>query len=148
MPQKIEQARKLEHKLRREWSWKYSNRVEVHVASASEESTDRLGRRCYQDSQLGRLINLRDEHVTIIYVMREHEDKLENLHFLQILETAFKDSELARLHIVVPKTCRFFIPGACTSRILHSCQKAINKIKVIVGDRPAVLVPGVLGDFV
>jgi hypothetical protein len=97
--------------------------------------------------QLGRLINLRDEMVTLIYVSRSL-DNLENLHFQQILETAFKDSQRARLHVIIPKTCRFFKPGASISRILHSCQVSLNRIKEIVGINSAVIVPGVVGDFV
>lgn len=94
-----------------------------------------------------RFLDLRDEKRIVIYITRDH-DLLERQHINHILETSFNEDQRARLHLLTPRTSRFFPAGTSMSRILYSCQYTLNKIKEIVGKSVAFIVPGIVGEYV
>lgn len=155
----ILKAKKLEEAFRRDWGIKFAEvpHVVVHIGSAdSLDGKSRSLNKFMQDMQLGRYIpailicrflGLKNELTTIIYIAREY-DELEKMHIERVLTTSFKDFQQARLHILTPKTCKFFPDGANLSRILHSCAKTMKEIKTIIGSKPAFIIPGVLSDSV
>ncbi|KAJ3083646.1 hypothetical protein HK102_000972 [Quaeritorhiza haematococci] len=158
------------------WPLKYQGqkRVVIHLPAVSCDdpelrrkimSNDALQWQC---RQFGRLADLRDPDVTVIYVslpiVNDEMDQIQQA----IGETLSLKDLIAshRLHIIIPETSGFYhpdglvpplppfspytvpdpVPPSLTSMLLTS-DKALQKIRSITKDLPSVIVPGVVGDL-
>lgn len=142
----FEKARNLENGLRLNWTWKYEKfpKFIIHLASDTLHGASAQNK-VWQDLQVGRLLDLKDETTTVIYITRSYND-IEMLQLNSMVDNCFDSRK--RLHIMVPKTAPFFPPGSSLAKMLYCCSKTMKEISKLVGAKAAFIVPGIVGDYV
>ncbi|KAJ3331784.1 hypothetical protein HDU76_002236 [Blyttiomyces sp. JEL0837] len=143
----------LSYRLCETWNeyFKGQQRVVIHIPSTGFYSPfkDTLNMRRIQSEQVGRISDLVDPNVTIIYVSFPLEDDLENFTS-DLIEKYFPNHDelvnSGRLNIVIPEACRFFDKNTSLAATLAISPEAIQQIFDLLGDLPAYIIPGVIGE--
>ncbi|KAI8927849.1 hypothetical protein BC831DRAFT_450714 [Entophlyctis helioformis] len=143
----------LREALRAEWPLlKTKKRVIIHLPSMSFDTLTRTkyeNMQKWQIRQLGRLVDLMDPNVSIVYVTPLLVGEVEKF-FKQAVGYCFDISDLVRskrLFILSLKRPEFCKESVSLSAILMCTPLAIRKIATFIRDTPAYMVPAVCGRF-
>lgn len=146
--EKLEAWKVLQEKFKAEWPRiSTAKRVEVHLNSFSVKEIRRLTmEKCNvrQNLQISRLFALQDSQVDVIYISAvEVATDLVKL-YSKVLEVGEVQRAESRFHIITPETGNRLPPHvSVTSALLYS-PKALKRIRTLVRNRTAYIVPGVM----
>ncbi|KAJ3417364.1 hypothetical protein HDV05_004829 [Chytridiales sp. JEL 0842] len=133
--------------------FKSTRRYIIHIPSfpiPMEGKGQKRQSNSLQSCQLGRLTELDNPYVTIIYIsypLDEETTKIVDKTLDNYFENYQQILSEGRLIFITPECCKFFAPGSSISAMLLASTKAINKIKAMIQDKPAVIAPGLVGDY-
>ena len=120
-------------------------RIEIHINSYSYSNYMNTTISKYTDKQclqLNRLIRLIDPNLEIVYVTTTDIDEDVLRYYTSILNSIGIDNIDKRLHIIIPETTRSFPPHYSLSQLLYFSTQTQNKIKRIIYNKPAYIIPG------
>ena len=129
-----------------QWSIRYKGqkRVVVMMASSGFSSEIKKNHLAPQTEIFGRLIELYDPNVTIIYV--SYKLNCEQQVFLDGLQTnAFKNNELERLHMIIVPENRIYHKTVSLCRRLIIAPDEIQEISRLVDEQNAYFSPTMIG---
>ena len=120
-------------------------RIEIHINSYSFSNYKNTTIDKYTEKenlQLNRLIRLIDPNLEIIYISPTEIDEDIFRYYFSILNTIGITNVEKRFHFIVPETASTFPPHYSLSQLLFFSTKTQNKIKRIICDKNAYIVPG------
>lgn len=124
---------------------KLNKRIEIHINSYSFEDTKRLTMEKFlqrQNTQIGRIFNLRDPMVEIIYVCPfDLPSEIIN-YYHKVLDLGDIHDYKERLHFVWPENHLNFPSHFSTARLLLYSPKAMKRIKTLIKNKPSFIIPG------
>jgi len=131
---------------RRRWpEIKKKRRVEIHINSYSFSEEKRLTMEKFkqrENSQISRIFSVKDPKVDVIYVSPFTLTNEVYEYYKKILELGELEKPENRFHIVVPENyVKFKETMSLTQTLLYS-PKAIKRIKSLISERQAYIVPG------
>lgn len=119
---------------------------EIHINSISYSSNVNCTISKYnerQNNQLTRLISLMDERVHIIYISSFEIPEDVISYYVSILNTIGITNVKERIHFLVPDACTLLPRHYCLSSLLYFSSITCNKIKKIVQNNYAYIIPGI-----
>lgn len=132
---------------RRRWpEVKKKRRVEIHINSFSFSEAKRLSMEKFQqreNCQISRIFSVKDPKVDVIYISPFTLTNEVYEYYKKILELGELEKPENRFHIVVPENyVKFKETMSLTQTLLYS-PKAIKRIKSLIQERQAYIVPGI-----
>lgn len=136
----------LSQQFKKDWKViKLNKRIEIHINSYSFEDTKRLTMEKFlqrQNTQISRIFNLRDPMVEIIYVCPFDLPAEIINYYHKVLDLGDIHDYKERLHFVWPENHINFPSHFSTSRLLLFSPKAMKRIKNLIKNKPAFIIPG------
>ena len=122
-------------------------KIEIHINSLSYSNYKNTTIDKYPEKenlQLNRLIRLIDPNVEMIYISPyEISDDILKYYF-SILNTIGISNIENRFHLIVPEYAKYFPPHYSLSQLLYFSSKTQQKIKKIINERNAYIIPGMV----
>jgi hypothetical protein len=137
----------LMYALGQEWfHMRQQRRVEIHICSNSIATSRRksmIGYKALQASQIGRAFRLLDKRVDIIFVAPRalHEDIVD--YYSKIMQYRGVRNPAGRFQVITPEIDNV-TDGMCLTQALLCSNRALRRLKKLVGGRTAVVVPDVV----
>lgn len=143
----IEKFTERQEVFKENWTFlKLQARVEVHVNNLSYEEMKRLTMEKFlqrQNAQITRIFSLKDPLVSVIYVAPfDLQSEIMN-YFYKILELGEIANYKQRLHFIWPENHSRFPTHYSTTQLLLLSPKALKRIRTLIRNKPAYIVPGV-----
>lgn len=124
---------------------KKKRRVEIHINSFSFSEQKRLTMEKFkqrENSQISRIFSVKDPKVDVIYIAPFTLTNEVYEYYKKILELGELEKPENRFHVVVPENyVKFKETMSLTQTLLYS-PKAIKRIKSLINERQAYIVPG------
>lgn len=131
---------------RRRWpEIKKKRRVEIHINSYSFSEQKRLSMEKFkqrENSQISRIFSVKDPKVDVIYVSPFTLTNEVYEYYKKILELGELEKPENRFHIVVPENYVKFKESMSLTQTLLYSPKAIKRVKSLISERQAYIVPG------
>lgn len=142
----INEWRSMMKEFRRRWpEIKKKRRVEIHINSFSFSEAKRLTMEKFkqrENSQISRIFSVKDPKVDVIYIAPFTLTNEVYEYYKKILELGELEKPENRFHVVVPENyVKFKETMSLTQTLLYS-PKAIKRIKSLISERQAYIVPG------
>lgn len=143
----INEWRVMMKEFRKRWpEIKKKRRVEIHINSYSFSETKRLSMEKFkqrENSQISRIFSVKDPKVDVIYIAPFTLTNEVYEYYKKILELGELEKPENRFHVVVPENyVKFKETMSLTQTLLYS-PKAVKRIKSLISDRQAYIVPGI-----
>ena len=151
--QKYNDWKNMMENFKKKWELiKGMKRIEIHFNNISINQSNSLFMNTTfnnfnekENMELNRLVNLQDNNVEIIYISPVNLSKEIISYYTSILNIVGIDNINSRLHIIVPDQINNLSDKYSISEKLLLSPNTINKIKEIIGEKEAYIVPGNYG---
>ena len=124
---------------------KKKRRVEIHINSFSFSENKRLSMEKFkqrENAQISRIFSVKDPKVDVIYVAPFTLTNEVYEYYKKIIDLGEIEKPENRFHVVVPENYVKFKETMSLTQTLVYSPKAIKRIKALISERQAYIVPG------